>query len=220
MVGVRYTVGIDSSLTGTGLARVFGDGSYDYARLERDDLRGPARLAALLDAVVRYASSATFVVLEGPAYGSQASGQSGHHERAGLWHLISVALWQAGTRGAVVPPNIRALYATGDSRADKTFVHGAMVRRFDGFDPSASLDEADALALAALAADHLGFPPVKLPAANRAALEKVPWDGGLMLPPPKPRKVAAKPRAKKAAPRLVLGPNEAEVPLPLMESVG
>ncbi|WP_345155443.1 hypothetical protein [Micromonospora maritima] len=162
-------LGLDLSLTCTGLAGAdWTDTIKPPAKM-----RGTARMmfirTTLLD---RFLNGYDVVAVEGPSYGSQA-GQAGHHERAGLWWVIRCVLDARGHQVAVIPPASVKRYATGKGNADKAAMMLAVARRFPWFDGGE--DEADALWLAAMAADHLGHPMCDMPAANRKALDAVQW---------------------------------------------
>ncbi|GHJ11189.1 hypothetical protein TPA0907_55560 [Micromonospora humidisoli] len=166
-----HVLGIDLSLTSTGLA---GPG-WTATIKPGATLRGTARMShvrtVLLD---RYLNGLDLVALEGPSYGNQGTGrQAGHHERAGLWWVVRCMLDARGHPVAVVPPATLKRYATGKGNASKADVVLAVGRRFPWFDGGE--DEADALVLAAMAADHLGHPLTPMPAAHRAALDAVQW---------------------------------------------
>jgi Holliday junction resolvasome RuvABC endonuclease subunit len=177
-VSARVCIGLDLSLTGTGMAS-----SRGWTRLLRPPAkaRGHVRLDWIRDAVLEHVGSPhdNLVVVEGPSYGSQA-GQSGHHERAGLWWLVTHGLWKRGVDYAVASPKARAKYATGSGNAGKADVVREVTRRFDWFDGAE--DEADALVLAAMGADWLGSPMVVLPQTHRKALDAVRWPDGLSAP--------------------------------------
>lgn len=165
-------LGLDLSLTCTGLA-----GPDWTATLKPPaKLRGTERLgwirARLLD---EYLNGADLVVLEGPAYGSAAGQrQAGHHERAGLWWVIRCALDTRGHHTAVVPPNLRAKYATGRGNAAKADVIREVTKRFPWFEGGE--DECDALVLASLGARWLGQPiDDPMPKANLTAMAGIGW---------------------------------------------
>jgi hypothetical protein len=163
-------LGLDLSLTATGLA---GDGWTETLKPPAK-LRGVERLDWILSIIAdRYLAGVTLAAIEGPAYGSQASRQSGHHERAGLWWIVVRSLWRRGIPYAVVPPNMRTKYATGRGNAGKDDVMREVARRFPWF--TGDNNQADALVLAAMAADHLGHPIAAMPATHRAALAAVDW---------------------------------------------
>lgn len=172
---MNVVVGLDLSLTSTGIARIVGTHvSVDRIRPKNT---GHERLQTVVDIVSSVTGSADLVVIEGPSYGSASSSQRGHHERAGLWWLITHDLWAADRRVAVVPPTQLKTYATGKGNAGKDDVLTAVVRRFPDVAVRGN-DDADALVLAAMGADHLGQPLVTMPAEHRKALAKVEWPGG------------------------------------------
>jgi crossover junction endodeoxyribonuclease RuvC len=174
-------VGIDPSLTGTGLA-VIRPGGLVATDTITTELRSHSRLTHIVDEIRQTAVTAgrwgpaDLVVIEGPSYGNQGTGrQSGHHERAGLWWLITHMLWQSNVPYAVVPPASRCRYATGKGNAAKDQVLAAVIRRFGDVAEVSDNNQADALVLAAMAADHLGQPLVTMPVAHVEALVKVTW---------------------------------------------
>ncbi|MEU8371194.1 hypothetical protein [Micromonospora tulbaghiae] len=168
--GAPKTIGIDLSLTCTGVA---GRGWTDTIRPPAK-LRGHERLQWIEDRIGDFAHRCDLIAVEGPAYGTQRAGiQRGHHERAGLWWLTTQRLWVNKIPLAVVDPTSLKRYATGKGNADKAAMMLAVARRFPWFDGGE--DEADALWLAAMAADHLGHPMCDMPAAHRKALDAVQW---------------------------------------------
>jgi hypothetical protein len=164
-------LGLDLSLTCTGLA---GPG-WTTTLKPPAKLRGVERLCwirtRLLD---EYLNGLDLVVVEGPSYGNQGQQrQAGHHERAGLWWLVRCTLDARGHQVAVAPPAARAKYATGRGNAGKADVIREVTKRYPWFEGGE--DEADALVLAAMGADHLGQPLAELPATHRIALRGVEW---------------------------------------------
>jgi Holliday junction resolvasome RuvABC endonuclease subunit len=177
---IPTAIGLDLSLTGTGIAS-----SKGWTRVLHPPAkaRGHVRLDWIRDQVLEHVGSVheNLVVVEGPSYGNQgAQRQSGHHERAGLWWLITHALWKRGVDYAVASPASRAKYATGRGNAAKADVVREVTRRFDWF--AGGEDEADALVLAAMGADWLGAPIVDMPKTHRAALGPVRWPEALDPP--------------------------------------
>lgn len=161
-------IGLDLSLTSTGVA--CNRGWVERIRT------GPnpnvfERLRVIAGTVASFASGADLIVVEGLAMGSQ-TGQ--HLTRAGMWHVVMENLDARGYRWAQVPPATLKKYATGKGNAGKDEVLAAVIRRFPNVEVRGN-DEADALVLAAMGADHLGFPMVDMPAVNRGALAKVDW---------------------------------------------
>lgn len=165
-------VGLDLSLTSTGLAYRAGD-QTGTERIAPRGLDGLSRIRAIAGQVVLACDGADLVVLEGPAYGSARGKQQGHHERAGLWWMVLDALQRRDLEVAIVPPNLRAKYATGKGNASKAAVIREITRRFAWF--GGEEDEADAVALMAMGCDHLGAPLAPMPVLHRAALEGVSW---------------------------------------------
>lgn len=222
----RYVVGIDPSLDGTGLSRVYADGSFETTKIDPKTLRDFARMEFVVQAVVNWTGNAAMVAIEGPAVGYDGASQTGRHENAGLWWQIAMAVaWQRGLPLAVVTPGTLKMYATGNGGASKIAVMMALTQRF-GFaipDP----DQGDALVLGAMAAAHLGFPPRELPQTHTRALAVPVWPklgdrpGISLFASAKPKKPRT-PRQRKVPGTigLLLGPDEVEVPLPLMETVG
>lgn len=162
------TIGLDLSLTSTGIS----SGHHTQAIRPRK-LIGLDRMRTIRGDVLFYIrdiwpslNASPLVAIEGPSYGTP--GQVGQHERGGLWWYIVESLDCAGLNIAVVPPAVVKKYATGKGNAGKDEVLLAASRRFDWF--SGGNDEADALWLAAIAAELLGEPLVQMPAAHRAGL--------------------------------------------------
>lgn len=172
-------VGLDLSLTTTGIATVAG------CEVLRTDLRGCERLAWLREMVLvacgervlqagtalTFTPLADLVVLEDYAY----SRANQAHQIGELHGVIRLALHEAEIPVALVAPTARAKYATGKGNAGKAEVLAAAIRRL-GYD-SHDDNEADALWLRQMAIDHYGLtlPSAPMPAANREALGKVDW---------------------------------------------
>lgn len=173
------TIGVDLSLTGTGIASNLGwcqrigetgittrplDQRLDAIdRLTRDILiaigGGSGRWPAL-------------VAIEIPAYSRSGAG---NHERSALWWRVVRNLRRREVPVAEVSIQARMRYATGRGTAHKGAVIDAVARRLPAFDTRGDDNLADAAILAAMAADHLGHPIAPMPAAHRAALTAVTW---------------------------------------------
>lgn len=173
-------VGLDLALVSTGVAdntgtveRIVSTGKANATLSQR-----ATRLGELADQVITAASGwpaypvPALVVVEGPSFGQ--SRQRGEHDRAGLWWLVVHQLVDLGVPVAEVPPAVLKRYATGKGTAAKDAVLAAVVRRFPAVEVTGN-DQADALVLAAMGADHLGHPMVPMPATHRAALQAVAW---------------------------------------------
>lgn len=182
-------VGLDLSLTSTGIARVCTD-HRRVESVERVTSKGNAdaslndrhsRLHNLRRDIGLKCADADLVVVEGPSYGSKTGSQ---HDRSGLWWIVVDWLindleqdgW--GKTVVEVPPSTRMRYATGKGNAAKDAVLASVVRRYADVDVTGN-DEADALILAAMGARHLGAPiDDPLPKTHLAAMDAVRWPNG------------------------------------------
>lgn len=175
-------VGVDPSLTSTGLARVWADA--DGLRVDTDTVTSKGstkaswasrrgRILSLTDQIMAACApvgKGTLVVMESPSYGSASTSV---HDRAGLWWALYGAFTEAGAYVLPVSPSQRMKYATGSGRADKDRVLAAVVRRYLSVDVRGN-DEADALVFAAMGARLLGMPVEEsLPKVNASALDRV-----------------------------------------------
>lgn len=180
-----HVVGLDLSLTSTGVATIVIDDdrrtARDYTGVERVTSKGrkdatlwerAERLNQIVREILRLTNGADLVVLEGPSFGQARQG--GQHDRSGLWWLVVDALHNTGYRVVEVPPATRARYATGKGNAAKDAVLAAVVRRYPDIDVIGN-DEADALILAAMGARSLGCPIDDLPKTHVAAMDAVRW---------------------------------------------
>lgn len=165
----KQVVGLDPSLTSTGLATVNGaltiiskPGNDDLLRLRRI-------VATVLDHC--HANFADLVVIEGLSYGSTTGKAT---DRAGLHWLIRDALDSAHIPVALVTPAARAKYATGKGNAGKDAVLIDVVKRWPMV-LVANNNEADAVVLLAMGLDYLGDPLAVVPAVNRLAIGQVKW---------------------------------------------
>lgn len=168
-------IGLDLSLTGTGIAHV--DGSLDTIRTGPGDHLADQRerLRYIVDEVISRTKaglpeSPTLAVVEGPSYNSSGAGT---WDRAGLWWLLIDRLFHECVPVAVVPPAALKRYATSRGNATKADMRMALYQR-------ANLDlrddnQVDAWWLRAMGLDALGYPPVPMPKTQSAALDKVDW---------------------------------------------
>ncbi|MFF1358701.1 hypothetical protein [Streptomyces sp. NPDC058297] len=174
-------VGIDPSLTGTGIAS--SNGWVDVTGYKRPRAKDPGitqlphgeRIAAMrniLDAVYYAIGAPDLVVMELPAP-SRSGG--GAHERGWLWWQLYSRLDTAGFPVGLLTPNQRALYATGKGTAAKGAVIDQISRRFPAWTTDGNDNAADAVALMAAGRDWLGHPLAELPKTHRAAIDKAVW---------------------------------------------
>jgi len=166
-------VGLDLSLTATGIADSNGARTILGMPLKRDaaHILRWTRMLGIADEVDEATAHARVIAVEGPSFGSN---DPGAHERAGLWWMVYgnlARIW--ALRIVVVAPASLKRYATGKGNAGKPQMVAEAIRRlgYTGHDDN----ECDALWLRAMALDHYGHPLCPMPAANRAALEKVAW---------------------------------------------
>jgi Holliday junction resolvasome RuvABC endonuclease subunit len=157
---IDYIVGLDTSLTCTGMAAIWRQGGVhltSHGRTGHLDEPLTARGRRIRDIVSVFRDflpANALVVVEGPSYGSTGGSQ---HDRSWLWGaLVTVAL-NRGLPVAVVAPQTRAKFAAGNGRASKTDVQAAVMRHW--LVAPSNLDESDALALGWIAAVRLGWTP-------------------------------------------------------------
>jgi crossover junction endodeoxyribonuclease RuvC len=167
--------GVDPSISSTGVARIVPN-AVAVQRL-RSQPAGQEldervqRMRSQVSAIVRLARGSDLIVIEGPAYGS--SNQM-THMLSGFWWLMVHALDRIAPI-AVVQPTTLKKWATGNGRAKKADMIAAAAEAFPHMKVRGD-DEADALALAAAGALHLGIEfGAGFSASERSALAKVRW---------------------------------------------
>lgn len=156
-------IGLDLSLTSTGVALV-QDGVLDRQQVFSIKTTGKkgdnlARRSSRLHNI--YAQLATFidddfvdlVVIESPSFGSQ---HGSAHDRSGLWWMVVHHLWVREVPVAMVSPQGRAKWATGNGASKKPAVYAAAKERYGDFFKSD--DEADATLLAGIGSWRLERP--------------------------------------------------------------
>jgi crossover junction endodeoxyribonuclease RuvC len=120
--------------------------------------------------VVKVPAYADIVAIEAPSFASKFGSP---HERSGLWWMVATMMDPYGQL-VEIPPSSRALYATGDGRADKPKVVAHAVPRY--LLPFKNNNIVDAYVLAEMAAHAAGHPtPSDLPDHNATALRNVLW---------------------------------------------
>lgn len=161
-------VGIDPSLTAAGIAEIrhpstihppnrpktlsVGTRGRSGATLEQRATRIREQARRIIAETPR---DARLVVLE--ALPPQIPGAHGlHAERAALWWQIAGTFIRHGVPVAEVAPTTLKKWATGSGRADKAQVVAAM-RHLWPLNRIRDDNEADALALASMGAQHLGW---------------------------------------------------------------
>lgn len=167
-------VGLDLSLTATGIAAFPAwfetagrEGITTLSLHQREEA-----LTNLADEITSIIGAPDLVVIEQTAF-SKAYG--GAAERSGLWWMVVRKLRTYSVPVAEVKATALKRYATGKGQCDKGAIVDAVARRWPSFETGGNDNVCDAIVLAAMGLDHLGQPPAVMPAANRAALDKVRW---------------------------------------------
>ena len=167
-------VGLDLSLTSSGLARItWGLGATVTETWHRGvsgltTITDPAErcraLHGLKTDIVEWAYPAQLVVVEKlvPNPASRST-----NERAALWYLVVSALVGRGVEVVELHPSTLKVYATGGGRADKNAMKAATVEAFPDT-PTKNDDERDALWLAAVGV-HLLDGPLPYPVTEQRA---------------------------------------------------
>lgn len=176
---IRRVVGLDLSLTSTGIARlevdengaITGSHTDTVTSTPPDEQTLPQRVRRVdyvanrvIDAVAsagRPGHRPDLIAIEGASFGS-TTGQA--QERAWLRGAVYLELYAIGVPFVEVAPTSLKLYATGNGRASKTDVVQSVRRHYgEHFDiplreADGREDVADAIALAAMGARAIGHP--------------------------------------------------------------
>jgi Holliday junction resolvasome RuvABC endonuclease subunit len=177
-VSAPVAVGLDLSLTGSGVASSLGwcerVGASDITTMDLDD-----RLAAvgnlvgkILDLTGGGGRWPEVVCVEVPAFSRSGGGVL---ERSALWWNVVAALRRREVPVVEIYIGQRMRYATGKGSASKGAVIDAVARRWPQFETGGDDNLADAAVLAAMGADWLGAPIGAVPATHRKALDGVEW---------------------------------------------
>lgn len=123
--GEREVVGLDLSLTATGLAT--RDGVWTIRTRSAVTLAGRVdRLGKIGQDIFWRTPRGALVMVEGPSFGS-STGQA--HLRAGLWWVIVAGVTRSGMEAVEVPPKTLKKFATGSGNANKPAMRDALFRR-------------------------------------------------------------------------------------------
>jgi Holliday junction resolvasome RuvABC endonuclease subunit len=184
MVTMKQIIGIDSSLTSTGIAVITQslDGSCAAAvttvtsRGKRGDTLVDRchRLIEVRNEILYHAALAHLVVIEGASHGSRGGSALDRH---GLRWAVVGNLIDVGVPVAVCAPATRARFATGAGTADKAAVSAAISRLWPQVELT-NADTADALVLAHAGAVHLGWEVPTLQ-RHREVLGAIQWPAHL-----------------------------------------
>lgn len=186
-------VGVDLSLTGTGLASItrhhgastlpgWTEVHTQVVRTKADDNTLHSRydrLEGIATKVIHYCQDAGLVVIEGPSY---SSGGRGTWDRAGLWWWCVSILELTGVPVMEVAPNVRRKWATNNGQASKAAVAVAVGRMWPEVTTEDDND-ADALALAGIGAQLVCMEDVPERAYQKAIVDKLalPTEVGTLL---------------------------------------
>lgn len=163
----RLVVGIDPSLTSTGIAfawdgkvhRLYSCKSASTGESVKDRAERIDDLASRIVLSFGWRVKVDAFVIEGPSHNSRFGKP---HERAGLWWAVAsrIPLYYDAPIYEVAPQS-RAKYATGKGNDKKAVVYAATKETYGpllGTLKLANNDEGDALLLAAMGARVLGEP--------------------------------------------------------------
>jgi Holliday junction resolvasome RuvABC endonuclease subunit len=158
-------IGIDPSLTGTGVA--YSDGclaTITYSKNCTGDER-LAEISFVIHAAQRLADLAVIEDLPTHAHGAGKTGM--------VQGVVRLALIEVGTPYAVVTPATLKKFATGKGNADKHLMRMEAYKRA-GIEFTDD-NQCDAWWLRAMGMQALGHPLVELPKTHLAAMDAVAW---------------------------------------------
>lgn len=161
-------LGIDPSLTGTGLA--YADGTTATVATRAAD--GDRRLVQIANAVRACVDGVQLAVMEDLPKHAMAAGLTGR-----VQGVVRLVLLEAGVPYVTVVPATLKKYATGKGVGDKTPMVMAAYKRFGLEFPDDN--QCDAFWLRAMGLDAYHEPLAELPAVQRDAMTKVDWPLGL-----------------------------------------
>lgn len=166
MTELPPVVGLDPSLSATGIATVGGEATIVTKPAKTLTTR-LARLRGIVEDVAELAPPRSLVVIEAPAY---ARANAGTHVGAGLWWLLVATLDARGCQLVQVAPTTLKKVATGKGTAGKPDMRMALYKRA-GLD-LADDNQVDAWWLRQVGLHLLHHPDaVDLPKAQRDAVE-------------------------------------------------
>lgn len=166
-------LGIDSSLTSSGMCRVWAERESIPAidvwtieskphKTDRSALAMSNRITEIVASMEGQISRVDLVALEGISF---ASSGTGAHALHWLWGRIVDTTVAHAVELLIVPPALRMKYATGKGNANKDAVLASAIRKF----PDVSItgnDTADATIMAAVGCRYLGLPIDDMPRSH------------------------------------------------------
>lgn len=185
MTATQY-IGIDLSLTSTGLAKIIDGQPPKLARIQSKPL-GPTledrarRAQNIVGAIIEFVFDGhpgepdpTVIAIEAPTYGA-AQNQGSQHDRAGLWWAVVRTFLGTETISEISPTTLKA-FTTGKGNSGKPEMMARTAQEWPGV-PFESDDDSDALWLATMARCHADpdTAPVTLHAYRTKALKVVAW---------------------------------------------
>lgn len=175
----RRVIGIDLSMTSTGIALVSNGNITTYTVKSKPDdgrlrsfLARSDAIADVIDSRVKFLGS-DLIVIEGMAFAAKSKSLDKIH--AHWWLTVKFLCEYVDQEPVVVTPTARAKYATGKGNASKDAVLAAVIKRYPQADIPGN-DIADAVVFAAMGSRHLGRPlEESLPLLNLESMEAVKW---------------------------------------------
>jgi len=176
---VTTVIGLDLSLTNTGIAHITWNDDEVMASIQRAQSKGSktdtwearsVRILNLANEIQKRTLPAALVVVEGPSFSSVSVSS---HDRSWLWGKVFDRMMLNGVPVVVVPPASAKKWATGKGNADKDDMMLAAARMWPALDEIKN-DTADALALAGIGMQLLGGPcPFPVHAYRSAVVDKL-----------------------------------------------
>lgn len=164
--------GLDLSLTSTGWSCGDERGTVSFSKL-----RNESRLVAIrneLQSLIVDKFGKPVVIVEGYSFGSRNS-QS--HSIGELGGVVKVMMHENNVSFVVVPPTVRAKFATGKGNASKHEVVSAVSARTGiVWAGKGSDDMCDAFVLEEMGRVHFGCGRFEWPASHLDALKKITWE--------------------------------------------
>ena len=166
----KPVIGLDLSLTSTGIA------TPKEQHIITTKLKEVQRLIYIRNDIMETIAAVPgepLVVLEGYSF---AQKNSHSHSLGELGGVVKVAFSEAGLDWAIVPPTVRAKFATGKGNASKAAVVSAVSARTGiVWDGTGADDKCDAWVLQEMGLAYLGRAREDWPKLNLTALESVDW---------------------------------------------
>ena len=165
----KYYIGLDLSLTGTGIAVINQNDKIAHVETLKNKLRGEERLAYLEDAIRGTLNiyPPSLICVEGYAMGIR-TGQS--FSIGELGGVIKLMLWEEEKDFHIVSPTSLKKYVLGKGVGDKDMIIMNVFKRW-GFEAKTS-DEADAYVLARIAKD-IDMPPEDSPKYQQEVVDVI-----------------------------------------------